>query len=143
MTVPPDLVHASRDFDRLLEDVRDECMLQTRHQAYHTLRAVLHVLRNHLETGEAMALAGVLPPLTSVVFLEGYRADNDVQPFGDLAALNREVAAIRKDHNLAPQTAITDCARVLRHHCDEIRLDQALANLPKPAAWFFGLETVE
>ena len=118
-------------------------MLQTRHQAYHTLRAVLHVLRNHLETADVMALAGVLPPLASVVFLEGYHADNDVQPFGDPVVLSSEVAAIRKDHNLAPHTAITDCARVLRRHCDETRLDLALANLPKPVALFFDAESVQ
>lgn len=143
MTVPPDLVHASRDFDRLLEDVRDECMLQTRHQAYHTLRAVLHVLRNHLHANEVMELAGALPPLAGVVFLEGYKADAVITPFGDHATLQKEVAGVRRDHNVAPKTAIADCACVLRRHCDETRLDLVLANLPKPAAWFFGAEMVE
>ena len=58
MTVPMEYWSASKDFERALADVRDTCMLQTHNQAYHTLRAVLHVFRSHLSVADA-----VEPPL--------------------------------------------------------------------------------
>ena len=38
--MPAEYKNASTDFDGFLLDVSDTCMLQTHHQAYHTLRAV-------------------------------------------------------------------------------------------------------
>lgn len=39
MPMPAECKNASTDFDWFLLDVSDTCMLQTHHQAYHTLRA--------------------------------------------------------------------------------------------------------
>jgi len=40
MPMPAEYKNASMDFDGFLLNVSDTCMLQTHHQAYHTLRAV-------------------------------------------------------------------------------------------------------
>lgn len=110
MTVPMEYWSASNDFERLLTDVRDTSMLQTRHQAYQTLRAVLHVFRSHLTTKDALAFADVLPPVTRAIFIEDWSPNESPPPFPGRAELQQEVKAVRRDHNVAPETVITDVA---------------------------------
>jgi uncharacterized protein (DUF2267 family) len=117
--------NASKDFEAFLLDVRDTCMLQTHNQAYHTLRAVLHVFRSHLTVEDALALPEDHPP-----------------PFPCRDALQREVKAIRPDHNLAPESAISDVANALRRSSIDCHdLDRVLAKLPPGAAEFWQAGT--
>ena len=134
MPMPMEYWNASRDFEAFLTDVRNRCMLQTHHQAYHTLRAVLHVFRSHLSTQDALSFAAVLPPVTRAIFVENWTLTVDPAPFPDRAALQREVKSIRPDHNLAPESAIGDVAEVLRSHVDNQALDAVLRSLPPGAA---------
>ncbi len=71
MTVPPEYLGASKEFETLLLDIRDTCKLSSVNQAYHTLRAVLHVFRAHVSVPDALALAGVLPAVPRAIFVEG------------------------------------------------------------------------
>lgn len=137
MTVPMAYWSASKDFDAFLLDVRDTCMLPTHNQAYHTLRAVLHVFRNHLAVKDALAFANILPPVTRAIFVEDWVPGDTPPPFPDRAALQREVKAIRPDHNLAPDGAITDVAQALRRSVNIRDLDRVLATLPPGAADFW------
>lgn len=138
MTVPMEYWSASKDFEAFLQDVRDTCMLSTHNQAYHTLRAVLHVFRSHLPVKDALAFAGILPPVTRAIFVEDWVPDDHPEPFPDHATLQREVKAIRPDHNLAPESAISDVAKSLRRSSIDIRaLDRVLATLPPGAADFW------
>ena len=131
---------ASEDFDAFVADVRDTCMLQTHHQAYHTLRAVLHVFRSHLTVEDALAFANVLPPVTRAIFVEDWVPECDPAPFPDREALQREVKAIRPDHNLAPESAIGDVATALRRSSIDGRdLDRVLDALPPGAAAFWAV----
>jgi len=134
MPMPMEYWNASRDFEAFLTDVRDRCMLQTHHQAYHTLRAVLHVFRAHLSTQDALSFAAVLPPVTRAIFVENWTVRDDPRPFADRSALQNEVKSIRPDHNLAPESAIGDVAHALRSHVDNRALDGVLRSLPPGAA---------
>lgn len=138
MTVPMEYWSASKDFEAFLLDVRDTCMVQTHNQAYHTLRAVLHVFRNHLTVKDALAFANVLPPVVRAIFVEDWVPSDSPPRFSDRAALQREVKAIRPDHNLAPESAIADIAQALRRSSINVRdLDRVLATLPPGAADFW------
>ena len=137
MTVPQEYEHASRDFDRLLLDVREAAMLQTTHQAYHTLRAVLHVFRAHLTLTQALTFADVLPPVVRAIFVESWKPADAPPPFPSRPELQREVKAQRPDHNLAPDTAISDVAAALRRAVDEPAFEHALAGLPDGAREFW------
>lgn len=128
MTVPQEYLRASEDFDELILDVRDTCMLPTRHQAYHTLRAVLHVFRSHLTVEDALVFANILPPVTRAIFVEDWVIGDSRRAFPTRDELQREVKAIRPDHNLAPESAISDVARALR--CSSIDA-AALVRVPK------------
>ena len=141
MPMPAEYKTASKDFDAFLMDVRDTCMLQTHHQAYHTLRAVLHVFRSHLTVADALSFASVLPPVTRATFVEAWVPKDNPAPFPGRAELQREVKAVRRDHNLAPETAIIDIARALRRSSiDTTRLDRVLRQLPEGAAEYWAVE---
>ncbi len=139
MPMPQTYFHASLDFDAFIQDVRDTCMLPTHHQAYHTLRAVLHTFRDHLTTEQALVFADVLPAVTRAIFVEDWHpSDLMPPPFPDRATLIREVKSVRRDHNMAPDSAIEDVAAALRRSSiDERELDRVLENLPEGAVEFW------
>lgn len=139
MPMPQTYFLASREFDAFLVDVRDTCLLQTHHQAYHTLRAVLLTFRAHLTTQQALTFANVLPAVTRAIFVEDWTVCDTPPPFPDRAALIAEVKSVRKDHNLAPDSAIEDVAAALRRSSiDERELDRVLAGLPEGAVDFWA-----
>lgn len=137
MPMPMEYWTASKDFESFLTDVRDSCMLQTHHQAYHTLRAVLHVFRSHLSVSDALVFAEILPPVTRAIFIEDWRPDDGPRPFPDRNALQAEVKSIRPDHNLAPASAIEDVAGALRRSIDCLALDRVLQKLPAGASAYW------
>ncbi|MET1411219.1 DUF2267 domain-containing protein [Roseibium sp. HPY-6] len=140
MPMPQTYFQASRDFDAFIQDVRDTCMLQTHHQAYHTLRAVLHTFRAHLMTEDALRFANVLPAVTRAIFVEDWTPNETPPPFPERVALISEVKSVRRDHNLAPESAIEDVAAALRRSSlDERELDRVLADLPEGAAEFWTI----
>ncbi|MBO6758990.1 MAG: DUF2267 domain-containing protein [Roseibium sp.] len=139
MPMPQTYFQASREFDAFILDVRDTCLLQTHHQAYHTLRAVLHVFRSHITTDQALAFANVLPAVTRAIFVEDWTPNDAPPPFPERKVLVREVQSVRKDHNLAPDSAIQDVAAALRRSSiDERDLDRVLADLPDGARAFWN-----
>ncbi len=109
-------------------------MLQTHNQAYHTLRAVLHVFRSHLGLTEALRFASALPPVVRAIFVEDWDADAPVTPFPDRDRLTWEVQHQRQDHNLAPDSAIADVAAAIWRHVDRADFARAFAALPPEAA---------
>ena len=140
MPMPQVYFDASRDFDAFIRDVRDTCLLQTHHQAYHTLCAVLHVFRDHLAIEDALRFAGVLPPVVRAIFVEDWMP-SPPRPFPDRAMLQAKVKAVRRDHNLAPDTAIADVAAALRRSRIDVRaLDRVLAGLPEGARDFWAVD---
>ena len=122
MPMPMEYWSASKDFERFLTDVRDTCMLQTHHQAYQTLRAVLHVFRSHLATKDALAFANVLPPVTRAIFVEDWDPDERTSAFPDRERIWSEVMSVRCDHNLSPDSALPTFRRPRRSidNCDQI-----------------------
>ena len=140
MPMPQTYFHASKDFDAFIQDVHDTCMLQTHHQAYHTLRAVLLTFRSHLTTAQALDFANVLPAVARAIFVEDWQPDATPHPFPDRETLIREVKSVRKDHNLAPDSAIEDVASALRRSSiDENELDRILSKLPTGAKDFWAI----
>lgn len=140
MTVPPEYLRASKDFEALLVDVRDTCLLNSVNQAYHTLRAVLHVFRAHVTAVEALQFADVLPAVPRAIFVEGWAPSDDRAPFPSREVLAAEVKAIRPGHNLAPDSAIADVAAALRRAIGPDAFARALSELPRAVAEFWSVE---
>ena len=53
MTIPMELQHASKDFDRFLTDARGISGLATRHQTYTIVQGVFQVFRRRLDLSDA------------------------------------------------------------------------------------------
>lgn len=133
MPYPTEYSTASADFDRFLDRVKDNAMLQTRHQAWQVARAVFLVFRDHLAAGQALRFADALPPLFRAMLVEGLDAKQPGKPFGGREALAGEVAAIRPDHNFATPTTIAEVALAFRASVNPLDLERALAPLPAAA----------
>ena len=137
MTMPMEYARASHEFEAFMTDFMTAADLPTHHRAYHCIRAVLHVFRSHLEIAGALAFAQVLPPVLRAIYAEDWVPNMHPAPFPNRAALFLEVKSIRKDHNLAPDSVISDAAAALRRHVDTVALDRVLAGLPPSAREFW------
>ncbi|TWB40407.1 DUF2267 domain-containing protein [Nitrospirillum pindoramense] len=140
MPIPMELQHASQDFERFLADARDVAGLATRNQTYTMVQGVLQTFRRRLGPADAIRFAGVLPPLLRAIFVKDWPIDEPPVPFTDRASLTREVQALRRDHNFAPDTAIRDVAEALRRHVYLDDFDRVLASLPAGAEAFWSVQ---
>jgi uncharacterized protein (DUF2267 family) len=137
MTVPLAYLNAGDDFLKLLMDARDEAMLQTHHQSFTMVDAVLQIFGRKLDESQAIRFAGVLPPAVRALFIAGWRSGGPREAFSSRADMTRDVQRVRGDHNVSPESAIRDVARALRKHVDGPSFDAVLATLPKGAVDFW------
>lgn len=144
MTVPQEYIHASRDIERILIDVRDQAMITTTHRAFTTLEAVLQVFRRRLTVAQGLEFAGLLTVGLRALFVTDWNVGEPVVPFGSMDDMQAEVMSLRHNHNLSPSTAIKDVVLALRRHIDEVHLVTFLKSVSPDALVFWGLaETVE
>lgn len=137
-----ELQHASEDFERYLIASRDVSGLATRNQIYTMTDGVLRVFRRRLTVKDALRFADVLPPVLRAMFVFDWDTEQPRLAFGDWGAMTREAQALRKDHNFAPDSCISDVARALRKIVDEKEFDRVLASLPAGAAEFWKINAV-
>ena len=140
MTVPPEYKRASEEFEKFLVDARDFALLQTTNQSYTMAEGVLRAFRRRLDVKQALLFADVLPPGLRALFVADWNPDEPWRPFADRATMTREVQGLRPDHNVSPDSAISDIAQALRKNVDEAALDRVLAHLPEGAAAFWRLD---
>lgn len=140
MPMPLEYRQASADFDAFMKDLVATSMIQTSHQAYTMLQAVLQVFRRRLTVDQAIAFANVLPPVLRAIFVSDWDTEAPVKPFVDRDALMKEVRAFRHDHNLSTDTALEDVTVVIRRHVDQAAFERILNTLPPDARgfWYIG-----
>ncbi len=133
MPVPPEYQRASQHFEAFMADVCAVSGLSTTHQAWNMVVGVLHAFRRRLPLKEALRFANALPPVVRAIFVSDWDADEPLRPFQDVAAMTREVKALRAAHNFSTDTAIRDVATALRRHVDAAGFEAMLATLPPEA----------
>lgn len=140
MPMPLEYRQASADFDAFMKDLVATSMIQTSHQAYTMLQAVLQVFRRRLTVDQAIAFANVLPPVLRAIFVSDWDTEAPVKPFVDRDALMKEVRAFRHDHNLSTDMALEDVTVVIRRHVDQAAFERILNTLPPDARrfWYIG-----
>ncbi|TRL41938.1 DUF2267 domain-containing protein [Rhizobium straminoryzae] len=138
MPIPMEYHHAGRDFEAFMADLIEISMLQTRHQAYTMLQAVLQVFRRRLTLPQAIAFADLLPPVVRAIFVSDWDTAEPQRPFADRDTLMAEVRLLRHNHNLSTPTAIEDVTAAIRRHVDDARLEAMLRQLPDGALAFWG-----
>lgn len=138
MTMPMEYRQASADFDAFMLELRDEVGLATTNQTYTLLQAVFQVFRRRLSLSEALAFAGVLPPVLRAIFVSEWNVDEPLKPFASRAEMTSEVLKLRPDHNFSTETAIAAVATVLRRHVDAAAFERLLDGLPAGARDFWA-----
>lgn len=133
MPVPSEYQRASQHFEAFMTDVCTESGLSTTHMAWNMVVGVLHAFRRRLTLGDALRFANVLPPVVRAIFVSDWDADEPIRPFEDVAAMTREVKALRAGHNFSTDTAIREVATALRRHVDAADFEAVLATLPPGA----------
>jgi uncharacterized protein (DUF2267 family) len=139
MTIPSEYQRASLDFERFMIDARDLAGLATTNMAWNMVVGVLQTFRRRLPVRDALRFASVLPPVLRAIFVADWNMDEPPVPFGDRAAMTREVQALRAAHNFSPDTAIHAVAGALRRHVDAAALDGVLATLPAAARDYWAV----
>jgi len=137
MTVPARYHSASRDFERLLVDLRETSGLTSSPQVYTMLQGVLQAFRSRLTLEDAIRFANVLPPLVRALFVADWNPEATRRPFEDRDRMTRDAQSLRPGHNFAPDSCIRDVARAVRRHVVEPEFDACLAALPEGAIDFW------
>ncbi|MDU0343972.1 DUF2267 domain-containing protein [Bosea rubneri] len=138
VTIPMEYQRASEQFERFLALARDNAGLSTRNQAYTMVQAVLQTFRRRLTVKQAVAFAGLLPPVLRAIFVAEWDTDDAILPFGDLPAMTLEVQSLRRDHNFSPESSIADVAEALWQVVDRPGFQKFLNSLPEGATKFWA-----
>ncbi len=120
-----------------MEDLKRISLLQTTHQCFTMVEAVFHALRSHMNVGEALAFADCLPPVLRAIFVSDWDVDAPIRPTTDRAGLQREILALRHNHNLSTPSALEDVGAALRQNMDGEEFGRLLDTLPPDLAGFW------
>jgi uncharacterized protein (DUF2267 family) len=137
MPMPQAYFQASRDFEAFMEALKRISLLQTTHQCYTMVEAVLHALRGHMSLHEALAFADRLPPVLRAIFVSDWDVDAPIRPVTDRAGLQREILGLRHNHNLSTPTALEDVGAALRETMGRDEFGLLLDALPADLARFW------
>ncbi len=120
-----------------MEALKRISLLQTTHQCYTMVESVFHALRSHMTPREALAFADHLPPVLRAIFVSGWDVEAPVLPVTDRAGLQREILALRHNHNLSTPSALEDVGSALRETMDTAEFHRLLDVLPPELASFW------
>lgn len=140
MPMPWTYRHASKEWQAILDDLKDRMGLVSDNSAYTAMDAVLQVFRRRLTAQEGIDFASMLPAIARAIFVAGWRVEEPPLPFPDRAALIGEVKAVRPHHNLTPDNAIEATGWTLRRYTRKSDWDDILARLPTGAAEFWRVD---
>lgn len=120
-----------------MEALKRISLLQTTHQCYTMVEAVLHALRSHMSLREALAFADRLPPVLRAIFVSDWDIEAPVKPVTDRAGLQREILGLRHNHNVSTPTALEDVGATLRETMGRDEFSHLLSALPADLARFW------
>lgn len=114
-----------------INDLLEDLGWEDPEQGYHALRAVLHVLRDHLQPNEAADLAAQLPMLVRGFYYEGWKPEG--RPVAERKK-DQFLAHVRKAFNYDPRInpeAVTRAVfRTLARHISKGEIEDVIGNLP-------------
>ncbi len=139
MPMPHAYRTASKDWQAFLADAKDRMGLASDNMTYTAVDGVLQTFRRRLSVEQALAFADILPAVLRALFVYRWRP-GPCEPWADRASLAAEAQAVRKDHNLTPDSCIEDTAWALRRAVRQIDLDRVLAGIGPEAQAFWAVD---
>jgi uncharacterized protein (DUF2267 family) len=140
MPMPWTYRHASREWQAFLADVKDRMDLASDNMAYTAVDGVLQVFRRRLTPQQVIAFANVLPCVLRAIFVKDWDIGAAPLPFAPRADMVAEVKAVRRHHNLTPDTAIEDTAWALWRCVNHRDFKAVLDDLPPEARAFWAVQ---
>lgn len=135
---PAEYQRATDDFYDYLQTVRDIALFTDSHPPYTITQAVFQVFRRRLSLPDAIRFAQVLPVGLRALFVADWDPDEPRRVFGSRDDMTRELHELRPEHNYSGDTSISDVAKALRLHVDEVAFEATLATLPAGAVEFWA-----
>ncbi len=135
--------HASREYQAILDDLKDRMDLESDNMAYTALDGVFHVFRRRVTAVEGLVFASVLPCVPRAIFVADWVPEELPLPWGTRAEMAKEAQTLRKDHNLTPDTCIEAVAWALRRAIRAPDWAAAVARLPEGAQAFWHIENAD
>lgn len=137
MPMPWTYRHASKEWQAILDDLKDRMGLVSDNIAYTAMDGALQVFRRRLTAQEGLDFASVLPSVPRAVFVAGWKLEDRPLRFADRKDLTREAQQVRPHHNLTPDNAIEATAWTLRRYMNKDDLERVLGRLPAGAVAFW------
>jgi uncharacterized protein (DUF2267 family) len=129
---------ARQTFLDVLEAVREEAALSTTNQAFTVLEGVLRVFRRRIDVQDSLRFADTLPVALRALYVHDWDIAAERRPFDDPLHLAHEVRSLRRRHNSAPDSAVSDVARAVRPFVVTPDFDDLLGSLPAGARQFWS-----
>ena len=143
MPMPWTYRHASKEWQAILDDLKERMGIISDNMAYTAMDGVLQVFRRRLTAQQALNFASVLPAIPRAVFVAGWQVEEPPLPFGNREQLTREVKKVRQNHNLTPDNAIEATAWTLRRYINKTDLECVLIHLPDGALQFWHVDVAD
>lgn len=137
MPYPLEYALSTQTWQSVLDAVKEETDLSTSNQAFTVLEGVLRAFRRRLDLQDSLRFADALPVPVRALFVHDWDITEKRMPFRPPLELADEVRSLRRNHNLAPDTAVPDVARALRPFVHPHRFDALIASLPEGAESFW------
>lgn len=121
-----------------LNELQEELKLDTKQQAYHVLRVVLHHLRDLLPPDAAMHLAAQMPMLVRGFYVESWRPSaSKAHPRTRADFLGAVDAELDKSPNMPPERAVTAVFRLLEGHISAGEIQDVVCSMPEQLKAFW------
>jgi uncharacterized protein (DUF2267 family) len=123
-----------------IDEVAREMKWDDRLKAYHTMRTVMHVLRDRLRVDQAAHLSAQLPLIVRGIFFEGWkpaRTPLSYKTKEEMKSLIKEYAQVDYLHDQNLETAIRAVLTTIRNHIDPNEIEDILSGLPEEIKEFF------
>jgi uncharacterized protein (DUF2267 family) len=138
MPMPWTYRQATREWQAFLADARDGMGLSSDHATFTAVEGVLRAFRARLTPQQAVDFAQVLPAVLRALFVADWDLSAPPLPAGTRADWTAEAQALRRHHNIAPDTCVAATAIALRQAVLRADLERVLSRLPPFAAVFWS-----
>ncbi len=121
-----------------LHEIMEDLEWDDRHKAYQALRAVLHVVRDHLPVTEAVHFGTQLPMLVRGFYYEGWRPTG--KPVKDHSAekfLSDVAEHFPKDPEIDAEKVTRTVLSLLADHIPGGEIEKIMNVMPKPLRQFW------
>lgn len=143
MPMPWTYRQATREWQAFLADAQQAMGTPTDHSTFTAVEGVLRAFRRRLAPQQAIDFAQVLPSVLRALFIADWNLSDPPAPPGTRADWTTEARALRRHHNIAPETCVAGTAYALRRAVLREDLDRVLSRLPPFAAEFWSTPGID